>query len=283
MVATAHGLRVKNKITLFLALSAAGLLGLVLLLPNQAPAPDPTESLLPLDPARAQRIELSRGDGQTMLAERTAAGWILRAPFPDTPANPEPINALLEVLQTPRIESFELPAGRLAEFGLQPPKAVLRVNDAELRFGDAHPLEPMRYVQHQTALHLIHDRFLPRLTRPPEDFVSPRIIAEGRKITAIHTATWSIEQGAGEWRLQGLGDQRQSALKDKIQGWSAAQAASVEPAPNADAPSEVQVRFTEGPDCQFAVLQHTAGLVLVNRDTGIGYRLHPQTTLMQAP
>ncbi len=274
----------RNPITVILALLVAGLLGVILVMALSAPEPaPPPPPLLPADPETVQRIELTRGQDHRLVVERSAQDWIIRAPFDHTQADPARIRALLEILRTPRLESFELPAERLSEFDLEKPRVILKIDHQSLRFGAAHAMEPMRYAQHQDRLLLVHDRFWHLLTSPPEGFVNPRLNPQKRTIKTLHTPAWTLQRQGQQWRLQGLGDATQKALDRKARHWQHARAAAMVPAPEIDYQTDIRIRYTDGAEQQFGLLRQVTGLLLINLQTGVGYRLAPQTDLLEAP
>jgi hypothetical protein len=180
---------VKNsKQTLWLWMAVALLAGWVLLFERrfEQPVRMGLQAVLLTDfqPGAVTAIEWTAGTNR-LRALRGEGSWRLVAPV-GYPAQAALLDALLE--QCARIESGRfIPAAevedQLAAFGLQPPRAVLRLEQGgrplELRLGAPAPGGNHLYIQvsGQAGLHVVGDRLLDLLPRNPEDWRDTRLIA----------------------------------------------------------------------------------------------------------
>jgi hypothetical protein len=181
---------------------------LVLLLGGLAwrdPQPPPGTAAPPLtalDPARVQGLTLLNGAGSEIRLTRQGAGWQMLTPY-DLPADDQRIDQLLALAVTPSHARFDEPAARMAEFGLAPPKAVVWLDQVEVRFGGPHPLEELRFVASGGQIHLTEERFFHLLLLPAEAWVAPALLSEAGELVAIRTPTWDLQRdAAGGWRLE---------------------------------------------------------------------------------
>ncbi len=158
--------------------------------PAKPPAPLGTAVALlaELQPGLVTSIEMTVGTNR-LRAVRGEGFWQLAVPVV-YPAQAAVIEELLE--QCARIESSRfIPAAevgdQLAAFGLQPPRAVLRVEQGsrhfELRLGALAHGGNRLYVQlsGQAGLHVVSDRLLGLLPRSPDDWRDARLIAFGTR------------------------------------------------------------------------------------------------------
>ena len=140
-----------------------------------APDSDRQQEITPLtqqSPEEVHKITVSNRYGSFTL-ERRGGDWQMTAPHA-TEANAERIANLLEILSTPSYQRFPLPEVDLAEFGLQPPAASIRIDRLTLELGEIHPYNQRRYLRIGDRLHLIKDRFPHHFLARAEAFVSPR-------------------------------------------------------------------------------------------------------------
>lgn len=180
-----------SKQTLWLWIAVTLLVAWVLLFdrPTHRPGPTPVVALFPdLQPGAVTAVEWTAGTNR-LRAVRGEGTWQLTAPIV-YPAQAAVIDALLQ--HCARIDSTRfIPAAevgdQLAAFGLQPPRAVLRVEQNgqsfELRLGAPAHGGNRLYIQisGQAGLHVVNDRLLELLPRSPDDWRDARLIALGTR------------------------------------------------------------------------------------------------------
>jgi hypothetical protein len=131
--------------------------------------PSALPPLTSLQPTQVEHIQIQHATGRTIqLSKRQGRWWLAQAP-----ANQQRIEQLLGICHTPSLQRFAAPGERLAEFGLAPPAIRLRLNDLELAFGGADPINGWRYVALDEQIHLIGDGFQHHLSAPARDFLKP--------------------------------------------------------------------------------------------------------------
>jgi hypothetical protein len=116
-------------------------------------------------------IEIAREGEPTIVLERLALGWRMRAPW-DIDADPERVAALLAIRDAPLLRSVPAQAAALDELGLDPVKLRLHLDMTEIAMGGLDPIEQWRYVMSDGLVHLIPDRFQHLLIAPPIDYVT---------------------------------------------------------------------------------------------------------------
>jgi len=251
----------------------------------EAPPPDQAaQPLTRLAPATIHRLTLLNGSGSEIRLAREHGQWQMVTPYP-LPADEQRIGQLLALAATPSHARFDEPAERRAEFGLAPPKAVVWLNDLEIRFGGPHPLERLRFVVAGGQIHLTEERFFHLLLLPPESWLEPILLPEPGELTAIRTPSWDLQRdAAGHWRLEPEASPASTEQKAaKVRQWREARAVKVERAPKASVSAWVELRLAdqEAP-LHLGVVREGAELLLIREETGLAYRF-PTAGLLAPP
>ena len=134
-------------------LALLALAAVLALLIRFSPDSDPQQEITPLtrqSPEEVRKITVSNRQGGFTL-ERRGGDWRMTAPHA-AEANAERIANLLEILSTPSYQRIPLSEVDLAEFGLQPPAASIRIDGLTLELGEIHPFNQRRYLQRRYSL-----------------------------------------------------------------------------------------------------------------------------------
>ncbi len=131
--------------------------------------------LTPLQPEAVTRIVLERAGEPAVRLQRRDTRWEMTEPFA-VPAVTDSVAALLPLARASVSRTLPAAGLDLAELGLERPPVRLRLDGLELRFGATEPIAERRYVQQGDTVHLIDDRYLPRLLTPTVELISPRLL-----------------------------------------------------------------------------------------------------------
>ncbi len=274
------GLRARVLVNLALLGLAVGLAALIWLDPWRQ-QPPVLEKLSAIDPGTVNRLRIERPKGAPIALERAGSGWRLMPPI-SLPANSYRVAALLGIASAPVHDAFRAEGNDLRQFGLDPPKVRLLLNQHEFRFGDTEPLRGFRYVHYGADVHLVSDTFFHHLLATAPAFVDPAPIgsdARAKRITISKATLWLEE---GRWHVDpaDLGFSAEAAER-LASAWSSARATSVkEFDPALDWSEEVQIRLDGEPEpLRFlaARLQHE--LVLARPDRRVQYHFPRQAEL----
>jgi hypothetical protein len=148
---------------------------LLLLVQLDQRATERAARLTSIAPADISRLELHRAGEPMIRLQRGEDGWQMRAPFA-VAADHEAVARLLPLAGAPVSRTLPAAGLDLAELGLDPAPLRIVLDGLELRFGGTEPVAALRYVQVGDLVHLIDDRFLPRLMTPTIDLVSRRLL-----------------------------------------------------------------------------------------------------------
>ncbi|MFO1372773.1 MAG: hypothetical protein U1F42_10395 [Candidatus Competibacteraceae bacterium] len=138
--------------------------------------------LLALAPTQVEHIMVERADQESLTFTRRGAHWEMTTPVTG-PANPVLINPILNLAEIRCPLWYAAAELDLRQLHLDPPRLRLRLNEQEIRFGDAAPTDGRRYLQVGTTVYLCPDGLYPLLTSAAASFLTPVIEKSVRKDT----------------------------------------------------------------------------------------------------
>lgn len=239
-----------------------------------------------LDPAQVKELHLSNEQGELLL-RREGEGWRLQQPLVIA-ANTFRVEQLLRWLSYSSVQSYDATGLDLARFGLEQPEAVLVADGVEFRFGALDPLNHRRYLLLDGKIHLVAESELTAPASPWHYFVSAVVVPPGARIKEIAIpGLGEIIQGETGWRYTGrMPPPSADLMQQLVDGWSSAQALSVEPAATATvAHEQVVITFADAhPPLRLMLRRGDDDLVLAPEGLGIEYHMGEQgARLLQWP
>ncbi|MGH8576048.1 MAG: DUF4340 domain-containing protein [Gammaproteobacteria bacterium] len=261
---------------LALNLGLIGLVGILVLLAVYEPgldAPKKRPRLTAIEGPAVNAITVTRKDGETIVLAKEGGRWMMRAPY-SVPANPGPIQSILGFLEGTSQASFPAEGHELKRFGLAEPKVRMEVDGDGFAFGDTSTMNGQRYVLYKGEVHLTMDALYGPLLAHPGDFVSPRLVEEGRELTAIQLPGATVEHRGSGWVLRpedaSVADEALARLADD---WLSAQALAVRKRRDAASQDTITLELKDAPPLRFEVLVREPQLVLAPPGRGLEYRL----------
>lgn len=129
-----------------------------------------------------------RHNQRIVTIEKNESHWQLTAPI-NIPANDFRIGTVLKLLNTASHARYVAKTLDLNKFGLQTPDTSITLNEHNIDFGIANPINNYRYVKLNNEVHLIDDHFYPLITSqigtlaartllPPNTRISKMILPE---------------------------------------------------------------------------------------------------------
>lgn len=244
------------------------------------PTPVSVTPLTTMSAGQATRIRIDRDGQEGIELVRDDGQWRMVRPWPAR-ADVERVNRLLGVLGQPTGDDFAAAEVNLKELGLDQPQATLTVDDLELRFGGATPLNHRRYVQTGGRVHLLEDRYLYQLMSRASDFADPHPLPPDASIDALRLPDLSLSRGDKGWLVEPSPDPRThsaDAPQVLVDAWRHASAMAVE---RVDAPVdgsaeglgwiEIRLRGHAAP-LRFGLLDEEDGVRLIDPDSGLAWR-----------
>lgn len=271
----------KLLINLLLLALVAGLGLIAWLQPGKQPE-EVLERLTDRLPGTVSKLEIEHPDGRRLAFQRQGGQWRMTVPY-QMPGNKAKLDALARVVEAPVLDSFKLPQGRLADFGLDKP-IRLRLDDQQFDFGANDPINFHRYVANDSRLVLLVDRFQHHLNATAELLVSPSLLPAGAKIESIKTPDYRLFQAEGGWQLEPANPELGGDdLSGHAAEWAVAQGLAVKHFDNPVAEQKVEIGLADGSALDFLILQQGERHWLVRPDNGLGYQLPADSSLLKAP
>lgn len=252
----------------------AGLAALMLLLPpHEGTEPQPTLGGVPEREVGSIRVE-HRG-AAPLSFRRNGSEWSLTAPL-SAPADPLRIRDLLAVPALPVLGRVNAADAELARFDLDPPLAVLRLDDQEFVFGTTDALDGRRYVRHRGQVRLVPDTVYLRLTQRAGFFIDPALVRQGMQLVKIAAPGWTVVREQGGWR-HGPGAAPGDPPADGVAAaWETARALMVSVGAGEIRGEHIALAYSSGATVEFEFTQPDGHPVLLRRDLDLQYHLDPE-------
>jgi hypothetical protein len=196
------------------------------------------------------------------------------------------VDALLGLLATQSQGQVAATPEKLAEYGLDRPRAIVRFNDTEIRLGKEHAFDPEVYVALGDAVHLVPIHVADALTAPANDFLDARLLDDDVEVAEVRLRDFRVVRGGnGAWKrvpeLKGIAADQANRF---VEEWRYAQALSVRPFGGDRAIDKVTIRTGATPDknaseetLTLSILRRTPELVILREDEDLEYHF-PQET-----
>ncbi|HCB12186.1 MAG TPA: hypothetical protein DEP36_01250 [Gammaproteobacteria bacterium] len=160
------------RVNLGLLILAGGLAALALLELDDGEHLPVVPSFLGASPVQIEHIEVLRLDQGMLAFVRRDGHWWMTAPS-SGPANPVLLNQLLQEVTARCPRQYPAAQLDLKALSLDPPRLRLRLNEQEIRFGAAAPMDSLRYLQAGDIVHLCPNRLYRLLTSAAASFLAP--------------------------------------------------------------------------------------------------------------
>ncbi len=249
------------------------ILGLLVVYEPGLEAPQPLPRLTAIEGPAVQAITITRKEGDAIVLAKEGDRWSMRAPYA-VPANSGRMQSILGFLAAKSGASFPAQGQALQRYGLADPKVRMEVGGERFAFGDTDPLDGKRYVLYKDRVHLAADGWYDELLGDAGDFVSPRLVEEGRDLIAIELPGMTVERRDGAWVLH----PEDAAVKaDDLarlaEDWRSAQALTVRKRREGTAQGSITLEQKDAGALRFELLARDPDLVLGRADLGLEYRL----------
>lgn len=236
------GLGARVLVNVALLLLAVGLVVFIWLDPLRAPPPV-EDKLSTIDPTEVRRLRIEGPNRPPIELIREHGAWRLVAPL-SLPANENRVWALLGLAAATVHDAFRAEGNNLSEFGLDPPKFKVLLDEHEFRFGDTEPLNGRRYVEYGPDVHLISDVYFHHLLATAPAFVDPAPIGSDARPVGFLLSGAKLRLEKGGWRVDPPGASGADAGERLANAWASARAASVKRFdPNLDWKQTIQIEL----------------------------------------
>lgn len=240
-------------------------------------------SLTTIDKHSIQTISIPREHGDIRLRKQST-DWIVESPY-QLPAHAFRVRNLLDLLSTEVDKAYAVDDLDLKQFGLEPPRAIIRFDDTEIQFGKVNPVNLQRYIRVDDKLFLINDQLYPLISSQPSSFVDLSPLA---KITGIHKISlpeFSVFKNAqGLWQADKETQNHADRIQHLIENWQLTQAFGVHGYMQRTSLGKINIEYTDG-SMQFEITGFEPWLILARPDAGVEYHFDAslKQQLLQLP
>lgn len=256
---------------LFLATAIVALGSLVWISPD-GDKQEKTFALFGADEPITRIHVLHTGELQLAL-QRLQEGWQVLEPV-NLPADSFQVDALLDSLRETTSRRYAVVDANLQELGLAKPEWSLDVDGEEIFAGGSTAIGNQRYVMKNGYIYLLSDVLNYRLQRSPWDYISKRVLPDGRLAALSLPDGTRIERDGPAWKIVPEDAGRTSdELQRIVIAWENAAAIRVAPAASVPRDGEVQVEFADGRQLKFGVELRDNELLLSRDAPAVTYVL----------
>lgn len=160
-------MRRANRQLSWLLVGVAVLAGIVLWTVQRQSANAAPETLLPFGAEAVSRIDIKTHKGELRRFEKRDDHWHMLAPLQGL-ADDRHMQRLSDITKAKILDWRPASEFNLAKIGLEPPWAVVTINDHELKFGTLAALAPQRYVLVQGHIAMIPARYAADIAATPD-------------------------------------------------------------------------------------------------------------------
>ena len=207
---------------------------------------------------------LRSGELQLVLQQQDEF-WRVREPV-NLPADKFQVDSLLDSLRQTTPRRYAAADADLQELGLANPEWTLEINGVEIALGGSAAIGRQRYVMKEGHVYLLSEVLTYQLQRSPWDYVSKRILPDGKLVALSLPNGVRIEREGPAWKIV---PEDASRTSDELQrlatAWENATAIRVTPPASVPHDGEVQVNFADGRELQFGV-EFREDELLLSRD-----------------
>ena len=225
-----------------------------------------------IDPGSISEITVSRLDKADLVFKKVDDSWQMQSPL-QVQANTARINAMLRLLNSESHNQLNPEEVELARFELDTPAVSLQLNDHVFQLGNTDGIDQRRYVLFAGTIHMVNDFLYAQLVSNPGFFADPRLVAEGKNITAIAFPENVFTLVDGEWQMQTLMDIKPDQLKQLAYSWENALALSVSSYEQPAQDFPISITTSDNETLVFDIVSTEPHLVLGRQDLGIQYHM----------
>ncbi|NOR41460.1 MAG: DUF4340 domain-containing protein [Gammaproteobacteria bacterium] len=267
----------RSLLNLALILVAVSLGLVVFYKPGLEPEPAP-QSVTALNPETVTSIHVSRTIREPLSFTRDGDSWML-AGDPELPASEFQIPSLLSILQAATTRSYPAASLDLEAVGLQPPQAVLTLDDTVFSIGLTTALDNKRYIQLEDTVYLVDDKYQHLLNGGRTNFIGRKLLPANSSLTRLQLPdkTLSLNE-EGQWQLTPADPAVSSAdIQALIKNWENGRATYVKNYDGAAATATITLETSDssGP-VTLHLIRKSPDFVLARPDWGIQYHLQGQ-------
>ena len=244
----------------------------------------PVTYISDIDPDSIRNIKIIRRDLDDIIFNKINEKWMMQAPY-KIAANIVRINSILRLLKYPSYVQLDKNEVELDRFLLDNPAVSVLLDNTKIDFGDTSPLNKneQRYVLLDNTIHLTNDNLYQQLLTNASFFISPRLLPDGAKITAIQFPDHRVHMVNDIWQIDPSLDISADDIISLINAWQDAQAVTVRKYIETGQNEQIIVELEQAPPITFIVTSPLPNLVLARPEFNVQYHLSSYETARLFP
>ena len=231
----------------------------------------PQQHITGLKPENIESVEIQTADTALAL-KRDNGGWMLESPirWPANDINVERLLTIASVETDSRLAANEID---LATLGLKFPKAILRLNDTEVLFGETNNIGARRYTMVGSTVFLLPDQHLPFITQGLTAMVDRRLLPRTNEFIALKLPGFEISRDDNNtWQSIDADGFEQGQIATLVENWQNLEASRVKLFAAEKMPRQkIRVLFADGQNQEFFVMSIDPEIVVANPQIGLQY------------
>jgi hypothetical protein len=267
----------RTLLNLTLVLVAISLVLVVFYQPGLEPEPAPP-SVTTQDPETISSIHVTRTMREPLRFTRQGDNWML-AGDPELPASEFQMPSLLSILQTATTRSYPAASLDLEAVGLQPPQAVLTLDDTVFSIGLTTALDNKRYIQLEDTVYLVDDKYQHLLNGGRTNFISRKLLPANGTLTRLQLPDKTLSlTGNGQWQLTPADPAVSSTdIQALIKNWENSRATYIHGYEGTAAIATITLETSDSTSpVTLHLIRKSPDFVLARPDWGIQYHLQGQ-------
>jgi hypothetical protein len=206
---------------------------------------------------------------------RSDDNWQIDSPirWPASNTNVERLLAITRAETESRIPADEID---LASLGLQPPKAMLRLNETTVLFGDTNNIGKRRYVMIDSTVFLLPDLHLPFMSQGLLGIVNRHLLPASTNLESLKLPEFELTRSEnGAWQIKNAGQFSSDQLNHLVDNWQQLRASRVRLYPGTTIPGQkVIARLSDGRIHEFLVLSTSPEIIIAHPRIGLQYHFN---------
>ncbi len=241
--------------------------------------PEAKPRLSAIQDADINRVIVERPKAPTIvLGRKNGDTWFITQPRKGR-TNPFMVSSLLRIIRARSEKELSADANKnLGRYGLDNPKAIVKLDNNVIRFGDSNPVNNQQYVLYNDRVHMIDHRYFWAVSRRTSEFLSKRLIEQKQQAVSLTLPRYKLSLVEGSWQLTpAIKSLTADRIKQVIDDWTHAQALAVKDYEKGRVTEWVRISFKpissgkKATTLSIGIVSRSPELILYRPDEGLQY------------
>lgn len=225
-----------------------------------------------LEIAQVNNIVIPREHDDIVLS-KNGSTWRMEKPYA-LMAHDFRVQTLLGLLQTQVTQSYNSSELDLEQLGLNPPRASIRFNNTEIKFGKSNPVNNKRYILSDDQIYLIEDKLYPLVSAEAASLVNLSLLEPAAIIESISLPAITLTKAANNiWHDNHGKTIAADTAQQLIDNWRDASAFAVHAYMARAHSKPVTLELNNKNILHFMVSQEKDWLIIGRPDIGVEFHL----------